>query len=202
MTPKKFKAELDARPGDLTVWICSGGGECFAAAQIYTMLREHPGKITIKIDALAASAASVIAMAGDEILMSPVALLMLHNPATEIFGEVADLERGVEMLHEIKQSLVSAYQAKTGLSRAKIAQMMDAETWLGAKAAVKLGFADGLLYGDTEGMEELAFDRRTCAVAVATAFRQKLKPKHINENGTSITAATERLNLISGGKIS
>jgi len=199
VTPAAFRAELAARSGDLTVWINSGGGECFAAAQIYNLLKEHPGKVTVKIDAIAASAASVIAMAGDEVLMSPVAQFMVHNPATELFGEVADLERGIEMLGEIKESLINAYQAKTGLSRAKIAKMMDAETWLNAKAAVRLGFADGLLYGNADDLEEVVFDRHTPAVAVAAAFRKKLKPI---EKGTPITAAYERLNLLSGGQLS
>jgi ATP-dependent Clp protease protease subunit len=197
VTPRQFKEQLAARSGDLTVWINSGGGECFAAAQIYNMLKEHPGKVTVKIDALAASAASVIAMAGDVVLISPVAQVMIHNPATDIFGEVADLERGIEMLNEIKESLINAYQAKTGLSRAKIAKMMDAETWLNAKAAVKLGFADGLLYGSADDLEEAVFDRRTPAVAVAAAFHQKLKPKEQPKApGVPAASLERRLSLI------
>jgi len=202
VTPRQFQAELAAHPGDLTVWINSGGGECFAAAQIYNLLKEHPGKITIKIDAIAASAASVIAMAGDEILMSPVSMMMIHNPAAEIFGEVSDLEKAIDELAEVKESLVNAYQARTGLSRAKISKLMDAETHMNAKAAVKLGFADGLLYGDMDALSEVIFDRHTPVIAVAAAFRKKLKPKEIQEPGTSITAAMERLNFISGGKTS
>ena len=196
VTPRHFKEQLAARSGDLTVWINSGGGECFAAAQIYNMLKEHPGKVTVKIDAIAASAASVIAMAGDEVLISPVAQLMIHNPATDIFGEVADLERGIEMLNEIKESLINAYQAKTGLSRAKIAKMMDAETWLNAKAAVKLGFADGLLYGSADDLEEAVFDRRTPAVAVAAAFHQKLKKLKPKNPGVTAASLERRLSLI------
>ena len=198
VTPAAFQAELAAHPGDLTVWINSGGGECFAAARIYNMLREHKGKVTVKIDSLAASAASVIAMAGDEVLISPVAQIMIHNPATDIFGEVADLERGIEMLGEIKESIVNAYEIKTGLSRAKIAKMMDAETWLNAKAAVKLGFADALLYGSADDLEEAVFDRRTPAIAVAAAFHQKLKPKE-QPKAPGVTAASleQRLHLIS-----
>jgi len=193
VTPRQFKEQLASRGGDLTVWINSGGGECFAAAQIYNLLKEHPGKITVKIDALAASAASVIAMAGDTVLISPVALVMVHNPATELFGEVADLERGIEMLGEIKESIVTAYELKTGLSRAKIAKMMDAETWMNAKAAVKLGFADGLLYGEANDLEEAVFDRHTPAVAVAAAFHKKLKPK---APGVTAASLEQRLHLI------
>ena len=193
VTPRQFKEQLAARSGDLTVWINSGGGECFAAAQIYNLLKEHPGKVTVKIDALAASAASVIAMAGDTVLISPVAQIMIHNPATDIFGEVADLERGIEMLGEIKESIINAYEIKTGLSRAKIAKMMDAETWLNAKAAVKLGFADALLYGSADDLEEVVFDRHTPAVAVAAAFHKKLKPKN---PGVTAASLEQRLHLI------
>jgi ATP-dependent Clp protease protease subunit len=202
VTPAAFQAELAAHPGDLTVWINSGGGECFAAARIYNMLKEHKGKVTVKIDAIAASAASVIAMAGDEILMSPVSMMMIHNPATEIFGEVADLEKAIDELAEVKECLINAYQARTGLPRASISRLMDAETHMNAKAAVKRGFADGLLYGDMDALSEVIFDRHTPVVAVAAAFRKKLKPKEIKEPGTSITAAFERLNLLSGGKTS
>jgi ATP-dependent Clp protease protease subunit len=200
VTPRQFQAELAAHPGDLTVWINSGGGECFAAARIYTMLREHKGKVTVKIDAFAASAASVIAMAGDEILMSPVSMMMIHNPATEIFGEVSDLEKAIDELAEVKECLINAYQARTGLSRAKISKLMDAETHMNAKAAVKRGFADGLLYGELDALSEVIFDRHTPVVAVAAAFRKKLKPKEPTEPGTSITAAMERLILLDGGK--
>ncbi|EEM0293717.1 Clp protease ClpP, partial [Salmonella enterica subsp. enterica serovar Typhimurium] len=91
ITPKKFKAELMESGGDISVWINSPGGDVFAASQIYNMLKEYKGKVTVKVDGLAASAASVIAMAGDEILMSPVAMLMIHNPSTLIWGEEADM---------------------------------------------------------------------------------------------------------------
>ena len=197
VTPKKFKAELAARAGDVTVWINSGGGDVYAAAEIYTALKEHPGKITVKVDAIAASAASVIAMAGDAVLMSPVAMLMIHNPATEIFGQVADLEKAIDTLGEVKESLINAYQAKTGLPRAQISRLMDAETQMNVKTAVRLGFADGVLYGDLDALDEVIFDRRTPALAVEAAFREKLKP--LEQPGTSITAAYERLNLLSSG---
>ena len=82
VTPKAFKEELNADSGDITLWINSPGGDCFAAAQIYNMLMDYPGNVTVKIDGLAASAASVIAMAGTKVCMSPVAMLMIHNPAT------------------------------------------------------------------------------------------------------------------------
>lgn len=123
ITPKQFKNELYAEDGDVVVMLNSPGGDVFAASQIYTMLKEYPGHITVKIEGLAASAASVIAMAADEVHMSPVAMMMIHNPATVIFGEISDLKSGIAMLSEVKESIINAYEQKTGLSRAKISHM-------------------------------------------------------------------------------
>ncbi len=94
VTPKMFKDELLSGSGDITVYINSPGGDCVAAAQIYNMLSEYPGKVTVKIDAIAASAASVIAMAGDTVLMSPTGILMIHNPATIAFGDHNEMQKG------------------------------------------------------------------------------------------------------------
>ena len=146
ITPGLFKSELEQHPGDLTVWICSPGGDVFAASQIYTMLRNHKGKITVKIDALAASAASVVAMSGDETFISPTGMLMMHDPACMASGNKADMVKAIEILDEIKESIINAYEQKCHLSRGKIAKMMSEETWLNAKKALQLGFVDGILF--------------------------------------------------------
>lgn len=146
ITPKQFKSELFAQQGNVSIYLNSPGGDVFAASQIYTLLKEYPGKVTIKIQGLAASAASMIAMAADEVQMSPVAMMMIHNPATMVFGEVADLQMGIDLLMEVKESIINAYEQKTGLSRTKIAHMMDRESWFNAKKAVELGFADQVMY--------------------------------------------------------
>lgn len=146
ITPGLFKSELEQHPGDLTVWICSPGGDVFAASQIYTMLRNHKGKITVKIDALAASAASVVAMSGDETFISPTGMLMVHDPACMASGNKADMVKAIEILDEIKESIINAYEQKCHLSRGKIAKMMSEETWLNAKKALQLGFVDGILF--------------------------------------------------------
>ena len=144
VTPKMFKDELLSGSGDITVYINSPGGDCVAAAQIYNMLSEYPGKVTVKIDAIAASAASVIAMSGDAVLMSPCAVLMIHNPATIAFGDHNEMQKAIDMLAEVKESIINAYQMKTGLSRAKLSKLMEAETWMSAHKAVELGFADDI----------------------------------------------------------
>ena len=96
--------------GDITVWINSPGGDCVAAAQIYNMLMDYPGNVTVKIDGIAASAASVIAMAGTRVLVSPVSMMMIHNPATVAFGDIAEMEKAISMLSEVKESIIIAYE--------------------------------------------------------------------------------------------
>ena len=145
MTPQLFKDELNAGSGDITVWINSPGGDCVAAAQIYNMLSNYKGKVTVKIDGIAASAASVIAMAGDTVLVSPVSMLMIHNPATIAWGDHAEMQKAIDMLSEVKESIINAYVLKTGLSRPKLSHLMDAETWMDANKAVELGFADEIM---------------------------------------------------------
>ena len=192
VTPKLFKDELMNGEGDIILWINSPGGDVFAAAQIYDMLMEYKGNVTVKIDSLAASAASVIAMAGTEVLMSPTSLMMIHNPLTVAIGDTEEMQKAISMLEEVKESIINAYELKTGLRRNKISQLMDAETWLNAKKAVELGFADGILYDKTSGDNEpeaMLFSRR----AVTNSLLNKLKepPK-----GTPYSELEKRLNLL------
>ncbi len=154
VTPALFRDELNAGDGNITVWINSPGGDCVAAAQIYNMLSAYNGKVTVKIDGIAASAASVIAMAGDEVLMSPVSMLMIHNPATIAIGDHAEMQKAMDMLAEVKESIINAYVVKTGQSRAKLSHLMDSETWMDANKAVELGFADGILSRNRQEPEE------------------------------------------------
>jgi len=164
-SPNAFKEELSQyKNRDITVWIDSYGGSVFAAAGIYNALKEHNGKITVKIDSKAMSAASVIAMAGDEILMSPVSIMMIHNPLTGVIGEAKDLRHAADVLDEVKESIINAYVTKTKRSRNKISQMMDEETWMSANVAVREGFADGILYQDdanqqTDPIQNFSFNR-------------------------------------------
>ena len=145
VTPQMFRSELNAGEGDITVWINSPGGDCIAAAQIYNMLMEYKGNVTVKIDGIAASAASVIAMAGTKVCVSPVSMLMIHNPMTAAFGDCGEMQKAIEMLGSVKDSIINAYEIKTGLSRARLSHLMDAETWMDANKAVELGFADEIM---------------------------------------------------------
>ena len=145
ITPQLFREELNAGSGDITVWINSPGGDCVAAAQIYNMLMDYRGSVTVKIDGIAASAASVIAMAGTRVLVSPVSMLVIHHPATLAMGDAAEMQKAIAMLDEVKESIINAYEIKTGMSRAKLSHLMDAETWMDAHTAVDLGFADEIM---------------------------------------------------------
>ena len=146
MTPALFRDELSKVSGNLTVWLNSPGGDVFAASQIYSMLKNHKGKVTVKIDGIAASAASVVAMAGDETLIAPTAMMMIHDPSTSAMGNKADMEKAIELLEEVKESIINAYETKSHLSRNKIAKLMSDETWLNAKKAHEMGFVDGILF--------------------------------------------------------
>jgi ATP-dependent Clp protease protease subunit len=176
VTPQMFKDELLSGSGDITVWINSPGGDVFAAAQIYNMLMEYKGQVTVKIDGIAASAASVIAMAGGEVHMSPVSMMMIHNPATIAIGNSVEMVRAKELLDEVKESIINAYELKTGLPRLKLARLMDAETWMNAHKAVELGFADGILYTENEEsapdntVEALIFSRMAVTNSLLSKF--------------------------------
>ena len=148
ITPGIFAQELNAGSGPVTIWLNSPGGDVVAAAQIYNMLIDYPGEVTVNVDGIAASAASVIAMAASTVAMSPVSMLMIHNPATMAVGDKDELARAMSMLESVKDSIINAYQLKTGLSRAKLSKLMDAETWMDARAAIDMGFADELLTGE------------------------------------------------------
>ena len=153
-TPKMFKDELNADAGDITVWINSPGGDCIAAAQIYNMLKSYKGNVTVKVDGIAASAASVIAMAGGKVLMSPVSMLMIHNPVTMASGDHNEMQKAIQMLDGVKDSIINAYEVKSGMPRKELAKMMEAETWMDANKAVELGFADDIMFRNNADEDE------------------------------------------------
>ena len=175
VTPAIFREELHAAKGDVVLWINSPGGDCFAAAQIYNMLMDYLGSVTVKIDGLAASAASVIAMAGSTVEISPVGMVMIHNPMTISIGDVQEMERAIALLAEVKESIINAYEIKTGMLRAKISRLMDAETWMNAKKAVELGFADAVLNGEknrptSDEADGLIFSRAAVTNSLLSKF--------------------------------
>jgi len=164
ITPAMFKEELFSGSGPITLHISSPGGDCVAASQIYTMLMDYPGDVTVQIDGLAASAASVIAMAGTRVCMSPTSVMMIHNPFTSAMGDSEEMRKAIQLLDEVKESIINAYQIKTGLSRAKLSHLMDSETWMNALKAKELGFCDEVLYtgdGKPDDVSGFSFARKT-----------------------------------------
>ena len=178
VTPQMFRNELFAGSGDVVIWINSPGGDCVAASQIYSMLMDYKGKVTVKIDGIAASAASVIAMAGTEVLMAPTALMMIHNPATVAFGDHEDMQKAIDMLAEVKESIINAYEIKTNMSRAKLSHLMDSETWMNANKAIELGFADDILTDEKTAVEvpAYAFSGKEVATRLYNKIAAKSKP--------------------------
>ncbi len=193
VTPKIFRDELMSGEGDITVWINSPGGDCIAAAQIYNMLLEYKGNVTIKIDGIAASAASVVAMAGNKVIMSPVSMLMIHNPMTMAAGDTTEMKKAISMLTEVKESIINAYELKTGMSRDKIAKLMDAETWMDANKAVELGFADEILSRESSVKQSaMMYSENVVSRKLWNKMSAKYRPK---EQGRTVAALLRSLDL-------
>ena len=185
VTPRMFRDELFSGEGNVTIYINSPGGDCVAASQIYTMLMDYKGDVTVKIDGIAASAASVIAMAGTRVLMAPTAMMMIHNPATMAFGDHADMKKAIDLLSEVKESIINAYEIKTELPRKQLAKMMDETTWMNAQKAIELGFCDAMLTDEKKAvnMQPFSFSGK----AVENSLRNKLVAKF--DTGSEQTTA-------------
>ena len=173
ITPAAFKSELNAGNQPITVHINSVGGDCVAASQIYTMLMDYPADVTVQIDGLAASAASVVAMAGTKVCMSPTALMMVHNPWTNASGDAKDMQKAIALLDEVKESIINAYEIKTGMDRQSLSNLMDTETWMNAYRAKELGFCDEVLFDGEEPSEKVAFSFSSRAAEVQLMNRVK-----------------------------
>jgi ATP-dependent protease ClpP protease subunit len=144
VTPRDFHADLTAL-GDITdlkVMINSPGGDVFAGQAIHSMLVRHPANVTVYVDGLAASIASIVAMAGDTVVMPKNAMMMVHNPWTVALGDAREFRKLAETLDSIRDAMIAAYESKTGKTRAELLPLLNAETWMTADEAVALGFAD------------------------------------------------------------
>ena len=202
ITPQLFRDELFAGSGPVTIWVNSPGGDCVAASQIYAMLMDYKNDVTVKIDGVAASAASVIAMAGTKVLMAPTALMMIHNPATLAIGDSAEMQKAIEMLSEVKESIINAYEIKTNMRRSKLSQLMDAETWMNANKAIEYGFADGILEDEKKSPEAVvsfAFSRKAVTNSLLNKLAKKSAPApkpEVKPEGRCVDELKERLNAI------
>ena len=193
-----FKDELYAGSGPITIWINSPGGDCIAASQIYSMLMDYKGEVTVKIDGIAASAASVIAMAGTKVIMAPTALIMIHNPSTSASGDHRDMSKTIDLLNEVKESIINAYEIKTGLSRTVLSHMMDAVTWMNANKAVELKFADEILEDDKKKASDVcfAFSAHEFATKLLNKISSNVDVPPTTNTGRNITELKNKLNQI------
>lgn len=194
ITPQMFRDELFSGSGPVTIYLNSPGGDCIAASQIYTMLMDYTGEVTVKIDGIAASAASVIAMAGTKVLMAPTALMMIHNPATVAFGDHVDMEKAIAMLDEVKESIINAYELRTGISHTQLSHMMDDTTWMNAKKAIELGFADDFLKDEKRTAEPEAY--AFASKAVEKVLINRISAKAEKPTGRKVTDLKAQLNSI------
>lgn len=174
-SPNAFRAQLaEHKNKPIAVWIDSYGGDVFAGVGIYNALMEHKGKVTVKVDGKAMSAASTIAMAGSETLMSPGSIMMIHNPWSYASGDSKEMRRVADYMDEVKEGIINGYQIKTKRSRNKIAEMMDDETFMSAQTAVKEGFADGILYTD-KASEAVSNDFKYSRIAIQNSANERLR---------------------------
>jgi len=201
VTPALFKGELLAGTGPITIWINSPGGDCIAAAQIYNMLMEYPADVTVKVDGIAASAASVIAMAGTKVLMSPTSLMMIHNPLTIAMGDSEEMRKAIQLLDEVKESIINAYEIKTGLTRTRLSHLMDGETWMNANKAKELGFCDEIMFlpGPASGNapeNSFSFSRRAVTNCLLDKLKARIPKSKQPDNRVKAADLEKRLSLL------
>lgn len=147
ITPAKFKADLYGAGlgGPVTVRINSPGGDVIAASVLRSILMEYPGRVTCRIDGLCASAATLLAIAGDRVLMQDTAFWMIHDPWTVAIGGVEDLKAVIELLKTVKDGIVAAYTSRSNLGAERIGKLMTDETWMTAAEAREYGFVDEII---------------------------------------------------------
>lgn len=146
-SPKKVSAALSQLIGEnIDVEINSPGGDVFSGSEIYTALKAYQGKVNVQIVGIAASAASVIAMAGDSVQISPTAQIMIHNVSSCASGDYRDMRQTATVLENLNKSVANAYALKTGLQQDDLLNLMNQETWLTAQQAVEKGFADEVMF--------------------------------------------------------
>ncbi|MDD9149252.1 Clp protease ClpP [Sporolactobacillus sp. CQH2019] len=197
-SPNQVHSQLTAANGDdLEVEINSPGGSVFDGSEIYTALKEYPANVVVKIVGMAASAASLIAMAGDKVLMSPTAQMMIHNAAVSADGDYRTMDHASEWLQKTNETARNAYKLKTGMDDAQLKDMMDHETWMTPAEAVQKGFADEVMFQQQEPVQVVAAATPMLPVSVINKIRNKLgpiiKPKPIDERDL----LTAELNLLS-----
>lgn len=196
---KVIKGLTDSK--DVEVLINSGGGDVFAGSEIYTALREHKGNVTVKITGIAASAASVIAMAADHILISPTAQMMIHNVSTTVSGDYRNFEHAAEVMKSANEAIANAYMHKTNKSLDELTALMDKETWFNAEKAVQAGFADEVMF--SEQLALTASNNTLLSQEVINRIQSLIENEESQEKNAEKAKYQAQLNLLKiGGKLS
>lgn len=197
ISPAAFREELDKHTGNITVRINSPGGDVFAGVSIMNMLKDREGDVTIIVDGLAASIASVIAMAGDKIIMNSGSMMMIHNAWTLAAGDSQELRKVADQLDKIGESIISVYADRTGLGKDELKDLLAAETWMTAEEAVEYGFADEAVEGKTrlsnavKNVLRLTQDVQNAVMQPAMSLKTKLKNETEEVEETDVTDTTE-----------
>jgi ATP-dependent Clp endopeptidase proteolytic subunit ClpP len=174
VSPNKVAEQIVlANDGDIEVDINSPGGDVFAGTEIYTALKDHKGHVTTRIVGVAASAASVAAMAGDTVMISPPAQIMIHNATNWSHGDHRDHQRSAEMIQNTNTSMANAYALKSGMKKDELLEMMDKETWISAQQAVEMGFADEIMFDDKDNPKLIASAGATQMIPAAVIERTR-----------------------------
>lgn len=184
-SPKKVSDLIDKADGeDLEIEINSGGGSVTAASEIYTALKSYKGNVTVKIVGLAASAASVIAMAGKRVLMTPTGQLMIHNSSTWTSGDYREMEHTAGVLKTINDTIANAYRIKTGKNQEELLALMDNETWLTANKALEHGFIDEIMFEENSQWVASVGYSGMLPPEVISKVRNMLKmPENLKDDG-------------------
>jgi ATP-dependent Clp protease protease subunit len=207
ITPKKFKEDLisHGQGGPITIRLNSYGGDVIAASMISSIMRDYPGKITVVIDGIAASAATVVAVAAKEIKIQDTAYFMVHDPSVVFFMASLNIEaltRLADSLGAIKEGIINAYETRTGLSRPRLSKLMTDETWMDAHRALDLGFVDEILKNPYSELFRLPIDNAAVVnglrnysnvpAAVLQALTHGDQPATMASSGSMLTDEQQR----------
>jgi len=197
-SPNSVNKVLEKANGeDIEVEINSGGGSVFAGSEIYTALKSYKGNVIVKIVGLAASAASVIAMAGNKVMMSPTAQIMIHNVSSRAEGDYRDMEHTAEVLRNANDTIANAYRIKTGKTQEELLALMDKETWMTADKAKELGFVDEIMFESDSQLVASTDYSGMLPPEVINKIRNTLKNPNIDMNNDSdILLQKAKLNLL------
>ena len=198
--PREVEKEIEKANGeDLEVIINSPGGDVFSGSEIYTLLKDYNGNVVVKIVGVAASAASIIAMAGKKIMMSPTAEMMIHNTTSITRGDYKIMEHEAQVLRDYNGTIANAYMIKSGMSKEDLLALMDKETWLTPEKALEYKLIDEIMFMDNTPKLAASFGGIMLPQEVINKIRNTIKSPNVDKNNNSdflIQKSKAKLNLL------